>query len=559
MTAFETCSPFRMTTSSSQQRPETSPQTFPGFEPLTANYVYCPNQFLDVCLPNCSRGAVRIVGYLLRETLGWLDSNGRPLKQQITVRYRDLIQKAGVSRGAIGPALAEAVQAGFIQCSQTASQKLAGQSGQSAVYSLRWASTGDYITNIHHFAGFFTGEGHRTPVPNRFFDDVIPRESLSVVKVVGAVIRHTVGYQNQFGGRRTSAPLSYSQIQRYSNLNDRSTLAQALRHAQQTGYIECVHAGRFSANTEQQQAATYAIRWLQHAKTSVVGSKNQPEAEQFKNPTSIGSESPPEDRFKKPTSKKDNSTNDIHKQQHAAVTQAVSLLVNSGLDRATAIKLAEKRGLAVVENQLAWLDSRNPTTNRIGMLRKAVDEDWPKPAAVADREKRSQDRLKHRRQNQQRLQEESVNAAEKQKRRQRRQRLLDEWGSSSFAQRQRWIQLAAKRENSARIRDIIRRDSPSTTKPHMQVLDVVALELNLPMVMRSSQTDTQKRSDTEVAADETETANDTFAAPMSQQNVTPQGREGLPIRSRISRLTSIRVEMKPAVANLRSSATPNAT
>ena len=472
-----------MTASPSQQRLETSAQTFPGFEPLTANYVYCPNQFLDLCLPHCSRGAVRIIGYLLRETLGWLDSNGQPLKQHITVRYRDLIQKAGVSRGAVGPALAEAVLAGFIQCSQTASQKSAGQSGQSAVYSLRWATTGDYVNDIHHFTGFFTGEGHRTPVPNRFFDDVIPHESLSVVKVVGAVIRHTVGYQNQFGGRRTSAPLSYSQIQRYSNLGDRSTLAQAIRHAQQTGYIECVQSGHFSPNSAQQQSATYAVRWLQQAKSPQDGSKNRPASEQFKNPTSIGSETPPTDRFKNQTSKKDTSTNDINKQQQAAVANAVSLLTNTGLDRATAIKLAEKRGLTIVENQLAWLESRNPTSNRIGMLRKAIDEDWPKPAAIADREKRSQERLKHRRQNQQRQQEDSAITEEKQQRQQRKQRLLAEWGSATTEQRQHWIRIAAEQETSTRIRDIIRRDSPGTTKPHVQILDVIALDRHLPKVI----------------------------------------------------------------------------
>jgi hypothetical protein len=47
---------------------------FPGFELPTANFIYCPNQFFDVCLPHCSRGAVRFIAYLLRRTLGWLDA-----------------------------------------------------------------------------------------------------------------------------------------------------------------------------------------------------------------------------------------------------------------------------------------------------------------------------------------------------------------------------------------------------------------------------------------------------------------------------------------------------
>ena len=41
-------------------------ETLLWFQHLTANFIYCPNQFLDVCLPHSSRGVVRLVGYLLR-------------------------------------------------------------------------------------------------------------------------------------------------------------------------------------------------------------------------------------------------------------------------------------------------------------------------------------------------------------------------------------------------------------------------------------------------------------------------------------------------------------
>ena len=66
-----------MSESKSQHRQSVEP--FQGFEPLTANYVYCPNQFFDVLLPHGSRGCVRLVAYLLRRTLGWLDANGEPI------------------------------------------------------------------------------------------------------------------------------------------------------------------------------------------------------------------------------------------------------------------------------------------------------------------------------------------------------------------------------------------------------------------------------------------------------------------------------------------------
>jgi hypothetical protein len=44
---------------------------FAGFLPPTSNTTYTPNQFSDVCLPQCSRSAIRVVGHFIRRTLGW--------------------------------------------------------------------------------------------------------------------------------------------------------------------------------------------------------------------------------------------------------------------------------------------------------------------------------------------------------------------------------------------------------------------------------------------------------------------------------------------------------
>ena len=91
-----------------------SSEPFSGFEHLTANFIYCPNQFFDVCLSHSSRGVVRLVAYLLRRTLGWLDKNGEPIEQDISVSYTELVEHAGISRGAIRPAIDEAIQAGLV-------------------------------------------------------------------------------------------------------------------------------------------------------------------------------------------------------------------------------------------------------------------------------------------------------------------------------------------------------------------------------------------------------------------------------------------------------------
>ena len=90
-------------------------KTFQGFEPLTANYIYCPNQFFDVCLPNYPRGVVRLVGYILYKTLSHLDEKGNPVRQNFTVTYQQLIDEAGISRGAITNVIKKAIEGKFIR------------------------------------------------------------------------------------------------------------------------------------------------------------------------------------------------------------------------------------------------------------------------------------------------------------------------------------------------------------------------------------------------------------------------------------------------------------
>ena len=90
-----------MTHSSPQQKVQlqSSIKAFAGFATPTSNTTFTPNQFFDVCLRYHSRGVVRLVAYLIRQTLGWCDANGQPLHERVQVSYRELIEKAGISRG----------------------------------------------------------------------------------------------------------------------------------------------------------------------------------------------------------------------------------------------------------------------------------------------------------------------------------------------------------------------------------------------------------------------------------------------------------------------------
>ena len=55
-----------------------------------------------------------------------------------------------------------------------------------------------------------------------------------------------------------------------------------------------------------------------------------------------------------------------------------------GLDAKTAGTLLDRSGAEEVERQLAWLDARQPSRSRAGMLRRAIEERWPEPAAPVD-------------------------------------------------------------------------------------------------------------------------------------------------------------------------------
>lgn len=462
-------------------------QPFLGFEPLQSNYVYCPNQFFDVCMPHYSRGAVRIVAYLLRQTLGWLDEQGNPLQQEICVTYRDLIQKAGVSRGALALAIKEAVAGRFIECRQAGRSKSPGTSAQSAVYSLRWSTATECITDFKQFDGFFTGEGYRTPVPNSFFDVVVPRETLAVTRIVGTVLRHTIGYANQFGGRRSTAPLSHNYIEQYANVSRGKAVATAIRRATTAGYIQVVHAGTFSADEAKRSATTYAIRWLREATKSDNGSKGPAGTTDRSKKTSTNEpKSPAGDRSKK-TSKETTHVNNTLKQQPAADfdrKETIQLLVSEGFDELTAMKLIGGRSDLEIRNQVAWIDVRNPKQNRVGMLRKAIAENWPKPDAIALREKREASRKRDEQANARQRQEDAATVRQKGERNRRRNRLIQEWNTSSITDRRHWLDEAGRHEPSSTIANVIHRQNPRTESPHVNVLNVIAEERGLPPVFQ---------------------------------------------------------------------------
>ena len=368
-------------------------QAFGGFAAPSSNTTYTPNQFFDVCLPHRSRGCVRIVAYVLRKTLGWSDANGNPLHEQVAVTYDELIHDAGVSRDSIKTAIAEAEKFGFVRCVRRPSPNRTGSKAVSGLYELRWDEGREYIKNPAIFSGFFAGEGNRTFVPNEYFDVVVRREALSVAKVVGSVARFSIGFVNKFGHRRTHAAMSFADLQRYAKIVDATTLSQAIAHAVQQRYLKLVQPGVFDKRGGRgSTAAIYALRWLSDNVEETNGRKTRAEEtdldQRSENQSGDGQKTRAAERSENPSGLQRTTTKKTLKQQPAPSTHdtadesesaAVSLLKGQGFDDVAARRLARASSVQTVLDQVEWLPLRGVKVNRLGLLRRAIEGNWPKP------------------------------------------------------------------------------------------------------------------------------------------------------------------------------------
>ncbi|HEX3357883.1 MAG TPA: hypothetical protein VHS31_13005 [Tepidisphaeraceae bacterium] len=354
---------------------------FAGFASPTSNTTYCPNQFFDVCLPNRSRGCVRLVAYLLRKTLGWSDEQGKPMRERHRVTYQELSLRAGISREMIKDAVNEAIKENFITAVRLGRPNSSGQRADSSVYELKWDERAEYIKDPKRFGGFFAGEGNRTYIPNQFLDDVVPNEPLAVMKVVGSVIRFSIGFQTRWGHRRQLVSLSYRDIQRYSHLRDRKSLTSAIRTAMQLNYILRLEAGVFDPNAGRlSRPATYALKWLDSAVELPNGQKTPPAKQRSEIPTGNGQKTLPGERSENPTDIQITRRNNISKQQPDESAVAFEGLKSAGFDEKAARAIASRFEPDRIERQLRWIERRAVRSNRLGMLRVAIEQDWSAPS-----------------------------------------------------------------------------------------------------------------------------------------------------------------------------------
>lgn len=409
---------------------------FKGYPAPTSNTTYTPNQYFDVVLRHSSRGCVRLVAYMIRKVLGWSDAEGNPQEPQVVVSYNQLIREAGISRGAIGPAIEEAITNNYIRCIREGRASGRRQSAVSALYELAWDDSGEYIKSPTTFQGFYAGNGNLTYIPNAFFDYTVPNESLAVIKVVGAIIRYTIGFQTKFGFRRQQIEMSFTRLQRITGISSRRSLNDAIQHSIKNNHIQRITDGYFDSEAGRtSRAATYGVKWSDSNIYPMPGSKRIPDSSEtipaepdipvqkgYREPPEViqqPDETPVQKRHRNQSNKdtdaqfnldtgtgpkakpgpvqegnpdrsiidtgieitdQNNNLKNTSKQQHTpAAGSAFERLLKEGFDRATARKLESAYPPLQIIQQCDWLPLRNPSRNPLGLLRKSIEQNWPSP------------------------------------------------------------------------------------------------------------------------------------------------------------------------------------
>lgn len=323
---------------------------------------------------------------MIRKTLGWCDEHGNPKQETIEVSYSELENKAGLSHSMIRKALEEAVTGGFIRCVRPGKAKRRSDSGNSAAYELSWDERGQYVKDPARFCGFFIGEGNRTYIPNEYFDKLIPHEPLALIQVVGTITRFSIGFSNKFGHRRQRVALSYNDIQRYSKISSPRIVANAIKQAIANNYVQRIEQGYFDPNGGMlSRSAHYALKWadLSHEVTITPKSEvGENRSEKFSGNALKSEAADHSEKFSGIQIKQRNKTIKQKRELEPEAAASFESLKEAGFDDAAAREIAGRFSFDRITRQIEWIDLRRVRKNRLGMLRRAIEEDWTRPRAA---------------------------------------------------------------------------------------------------------------------------------------------------------------------------------
>jgi hypothetical protein len=280
-------------------------------------------------------------------------------------------------------ALDQAEQSGFVHCVREGIASSRFHSGASAAYELSWDERERYVKDPNEFRGFFAGEGNRTYIPNQFFDVLLPHEPLAMIQVVGAITRFSIGFQNKFGHRRQRVALTYRDIQRYAKIASPGVLSKTIRDAIDRNYIERVEDGYFDPNGGVlSRSAHYALKWAQHVDQPATAPKSVAAKFVSQHHTENRSGTAPKTEAASHTEKhSDIQIKQINKtsKQQEEVAVAFERLREVGFDRSAAQRIASAFPIDRILQQIDWLPMRHVKSNRLGLLRAAIEQNWSAP------------------------------------------------------------------------------------------------------------------------------------------------------------------------------------
>lgn len=414
--------------------PRTEP-LFKGFPELRSNVLYCPKQFFTVVIPSSSVNCIRIVSHMLRKTLGWVDENGEPLRERHEFSYREFEEDAGIVPSALQRAIDEALQSRFVRRLQKAEVQTQGQKAKSAAFELRWAEK-QYTDSPALFQGFFLQPSYiddagqtrigRKNIPNIFFDYLVKNENRALIRVVGTLLWYSIDW-GKGGERRTTVRRSLRDLVRLTQLA-KGSVVRALDEAVEKGFIERVEPGVFDlAGNKHGVVTVYGIHWtteytygydgepidirpggerfknetravlvdaskMRHGQAGRTLQKRDTEtgSERFENETQRASKTRHGERFKNETIRITNkdilNTHIVNTAADSSGTNAVvegtlakELLRTAGFSEPVAATLSLNFPLDVIKNQIGLLPKRAATRNPLGLLRRAIEENWPAP------------------------------------------------------------------------------------------------------------------------------------------------------------------------------------
>ena len=254
------------------------------------------------------------------------------------------------------------------------------------------------------------------------------------------ILRHTIGFQTKWGHRRQQVKMSVTELERRTNFS-REAVRKALQEALAKNFIQLVEAGAFDRNAAQRSlAAIYGARW----RDGFTGEREDPmqKALSFEQAASESATTPisypntntcttdhseklhgekeavndrPLRKVARDHSEKlhgdhseklhdikitENNTSSKEQQQSptkekglssAAVAEDANafsetkrLLLSQGFDENVADRLISLYSSDQIQRQCRWIDRRQATRNRLGLLRKAIEEDWQEPQGKTD-------------------------------------------------------------------------------------------------------------------------------------------------------------------------------